>query len=272
MKYSIRFLIVQLLIFIALDSVYAWGKLGHRIVGEIAEKRITKETKLEIQQLVGTLSLADMSNWMDEIKSDDSWNHANPWHYVNIPDNSKYAELEKNPEGDLVQALYFFANLWKDKNESKAKRVVALKSLIHLMGDLHQPLHVGRKEDRGGNKIEVKWFGENKNLHQIWDEELIEFEKLSYTEYTRMLENSIKVGSSWSKGNLMDWINESYDLRKIIYSIDQDKLSYDYHFKHKELLNQQLLKAGIRLAFILNHITLKPKSIGTLPFKMGKTI
>ncbi len=212
---------------------------------------------------------------MDEIKSDDSWKHASPWHYVNIPDNSQYAVMEKSSEGDLVEALYYFTKVLADKKETKERQIIALKCLVHLMGDLHQPLHVGRKEDKGGNKIEVKWFGENKNLHQVWDEEMIDAEKLSYKEYATFLENELKIEASWSKGDLIDWINESYGLRKDIYKLDHEKLGYEYQFKNRELLHRQLFKAGVRLAAILNRVgqnsIVKPKYVQELSFKLGKS-
>ena len=153
--------------FITVQFVFGWGKTGHRIVGEIAENYLTKNSKLQIKKLIGHHNLSRISNWADEIKSDPKWDHAYDWHYCTIPDGEDY-EKGKH-KGQAVEKVFDFTKTLKDKKSTKEDKIIALKFLVHLIGDLHQPLHVGNGKDRGGNDVKVKWFGEATNLHNVWD-------------------------------------------------------------------------------------------------------
>ena len=127
-----------------------------------------------------------------------------------------------------------------------------LKLLIHFAGDIHQPFHVGHREDLGGNKIKVTWFNAQTNLHAVWDDQLINFQQLSYTEYTKAINHTTaKQRLAWQKQPISEWITESYQIAEKLYSeiADSDpKLSYRYNYDHIRLLNEQLVKAGVRLA------------------------
>jgi len=133
-----------------------------------------------------------------------------------------------------------------------------LRLLIHIVGDIHQPLHVGRLEDLGGNRIRVLWFGDSTNLHSVWDEKLIASQNLSYTEYVKAINHSTKSQRmQWQEQTMNEWFFESYQLAGKIYSgITQpyQRLGFRYNFDYVEILNSQLLKAGIRLAGLLNSI------------------
>ena len=121
-----------------------------------------------------------MSNWADEIKSDPNWEIANDWHWCTIPDGKLY-EKDKH-SGKAVEKVNDFISVLKNKKSTKEDRQIALKFLIHLIGDLHQPMHVGNGIDRGGNDIKLKWFNAPTNLHRIWDSDLINLQELSYSE------------------------------------------------------------------------------------------
>lgn len=145
----------------------------------------------------------------------------------------------------------------KNKSLSTDQRSFALKYLIHLLGDLHQPLHVGRDEDQGGNKIKLTWFGKPTNLHIVWDELLIDFQQWSYTDYATVLDIADKTTvAQLQSGNLEDWFYESHVLSDKIYDNTQpdSKLSYRYNYLFVQDLNDQLLKGGLRLARILNEL------------------
>ena len=133
-----------------------------------------------------------------------------------------------------------------------------LKFLIHLIGDLHQPLHVGRLEDRGGNSVKVKWFGASSNLHRVWDEGLIEFQQLSYTEYARAINFSSKEQrENLNTKTLAAWVFASYQVASGIYADitePDQKLNYAYNYKYLAVINNQLLEGGIHLANLLNEI------------------
>jgi hypothetical protein len=131
-----------------------------------------------------------------------------------------------------------------------------LRILIHLAGDMHQPLHC-RGESSGGNDIKITWFNNPSNLHTLWDSELINFQQLSYTEYVKAI-NYPTAGEikSWQSDVTSKWAFESYQLGEGILKEAQTntKLSYRYNFDHIKTVNQQLLKAGVRLAGVLNQI------------------
>ncbi|MEI6093192.1 MAG: S1/P1 nuclease, partial [bacterium] len=170
-----------------------------------------------------------------------------------------YLESKKDPKGDLVRAILFYEDLLRDKKSAKEDKEIALKFLVHMIGDVHQPLHVGTKNDMGANKVWVKWFDESTNLHKLWDEGLIEFQKLSYTEYVSFID---KIGESqqrdWNKTSLLDWVEESRIISDKLHEglrvYKKHRLSYTYNYEYLELLNERLKQAGVRLAFFLNNI------------------
>jgi hypothetical protein len=238
---------------------FSWGLTGHRTIAEIAERHLTKKAKKEITKLIGRESLAWWANWPDFIKSDTTWRHASPWHYVDLPGNMQkddfISALKKLPGENLYTQIQAMVAQLRDKTLPVEKRRIALSFLIHLAGDLHQPLHVGREEDQGGNKITVYWFNEKTNLHSLWDTKLIDFQQYSYTEYAKLLDiakpEQIK---EWQSSSLEDWFYESHVLSDSIYNASpaEAKLGYNYNFQFQDILNQQLLKGGIRLAAMIN--------------------
>jgi len=239
----------------------AWGLLGHRIVGEIADSYLTPQTKKEIKLLLGTESIGMVSNWMDFIKSDSTYKYLGNWHYINMESgfsqNEFQAFLDKDTSTNAYTKILFISKELKKKILSHSTRSMYLKTLIHLVGDIHQPLHVGRPDDHGGNKIKVMWFNENINLHQLWDDRLINFQQLSYTEYARAINHTSKLQrNTWEKETLGQWLWQSYQYAENIYSDinTDDKVGYSYNFKYIAIINQQLLKGGVHLAGLLNDI------------------
>jgi hypothetical protein len=261
MKLFKRLLFIGLFFYLPFTSM-AWGVLGHRIVGEIAESYLTPKAKLTIQQILGNESIAMASNWADFIKSDSSYNYLSPMHYINFPAGTNYAQmkiyLSKDTAADAYTELMFLVKQLKNKNLAKEKQVMYLRFLIHLVGDIHQPMHVSREEDEGGNKIKVMWFREPTNLHALWDDKLIDFQQLSYTEYTNAINfSTTNQRQNWQKEPISQWLYESNQIAEKLYSeIDQNeqKLSYRYNYDHITILNTQLLKGGVRLAGLLNEI------------------
>lgn len=234
-----------------------WGQNGHRVTGKIAEQYLTKRTKRKIDKILKGESLAFVSTFADEIKSDNKYRKYSPWHYVNMGLDETYDEAEKNPKGDLVTAIATCINVLKDKNSTLEAQNFHLKMLVHFIGDLHQPMHIGQREDRGGNDIKVKWFGSETNLHSVWDTKMIESFNMSYVE----LANNAKYLSkaqvkAIEQGSIVDWVEEVHQITKDLYNSvrDGDKLSYRYSYLHFTTVRNQLQKGGIRLAKILNDI------------------
>ena|SRR6218665_875692 len=240
----------------------AWGLLGHRIVGQIADSYLTKKAKKSIQEILGNESVAMCSNWPDFIKSDSSFNYLSKWHYINLVTGLSRQQVDDYLRNDTLINVYTKVN-WliselKKKEQPRETKQFYLRLLIHFVGDMHQPLHVGRPDDQGGNRIRVLWFKESKNLHQVWDEALVDFQQLSYTEYATAINHTTADERKVLQQQLIsDWVYESYRCAEQIYADvkgPEDKLGYQYNFKYKAMLESQLLKGGVRLAGMLNDI------------------
>jgi len=239
------------------DEIVFWGATGHRTTGKIAEKHLSNKAKRKIDKLLKGESLAFVSTFGDEIKSDKKYNKFYSWHYVNMDLDEKYADSEKNPAGDMVTGIYKCIEVLKDENSTEEDKVFYLKILVHLVGDLHQPLHVGQREDKGGNTIQVQWFGNGTNLHSVWDSKIIEEYNMSYIELAEnakdLSKNEIK---AIEKGTVVDWVDEVHEVTKEVYKSAKigENLKYRYSYDHLETVRTQLQKGGIRLAKILNDI------------------
>ncbi|EQC46911.1 S1/P1 nuclease [Bacteriovorax sp. Seq25_V] len=236
-------------------NAFSWATNGHRIVGEVASHYVNKETKTQVSKILKGYSLADVANWADFIKSDPTWRKANPWHYVTIKDGQTYATSEKVKEGDVVWAINNFCGVLGNKKAKGQDREEALKFLVHFVGDIHQPLHVGTGKDRGGNDVELKWFKEDVNLHQVWDDHLIKMQDYSYTEYTKFLNHPVKSEiAKWKKSTIEDWIQDAVAQREAVYDIVKNSKDYakygEYKYNYNNIgnLNANLFKAGVRLA------------------------
>ncbi|MES2647391.1 MAG: S1/P1 nuclease [Bacteroidota bacterium] len=261
MKAVLKFLIVTGFI-LQVQQSKAWGVTGHRVVGEIAQRHLTKSAKKAIREIIGQESLALWSNWPDFIKSDTThtWDKADVWHYVDLPGHisrdSFIAGLKALPGKNLYTQIPEMLAQVKDTNLSLETRRNALAFLVHLIGDLHQPLHVGRDEDQGGNKIALFWFDAKTNLHSLWDTKLVDFQQYSFTEYaTAINTKSVTQVNAWQQSSLEDWFYESHVLSDKVYDLSpvDSKQSYKYNYVFKDDLDAQLLKGGVRLAKMLNE-------------------
>ncbi|WP_149277589.1 S1/P1 nuclease [Pareuzebyella sediminis] len=234
-----------------------WSKTGHRVIGEIAEEYLTKRAKRAIDKLLNGQSLASVANFADEIKADSTYRKFSAWHYVNFPAESKYTEVEPSAYGDLITGIQKCIAIIKNRASSDQEKTFYLKMLIHLVGDLHQPMHVGRLEDKGGNDIQVQWFNRGSNLHKIWDANMIDDYGMSYTELAASLP---KLSNSQleiiEKGDILDWVEESQDIANKLYDSVEvgEKLYYRYSYVWWDTVELQLQKGGIRLAKVLNDL------------------
>ena len=240
----------------------AWGLLGHRIVGEIASSYLTPKARIAIRQILGTESIAMASNWADFIKSDTSYRYINQWHYIDFDSALSYVQMQRYLKNDTIADAYtklnFLIKQLKNKSLPQSEKLMYLRLLIHIAGDVHQPFHVARKGDTGGNEIKVSWFGQSSNIHRVWDEQLIDGQKLSYTEYTAAINHAnAKQRATWQKQPLSKWLYDSYTISEQLHKelpVPDHKLGYEYNFKHISTVNEQLLKGGVHLAALLNQI------------------
>lgn len=254
-------LIIIFVCLIASNQLWAFGASGHRVVAEIAENHLSKKAKREIMKITNGHSLASMAIWADLIKSNSDWDYAKPWHYLSIDDNESFEGYKHDTKGDVIVALEKFEKELKEQSGSKEEIWQALAFYIHFTGDIHQPLHVGRRDDRGGNSIAVKWFDKESNLHSVWDSGIIDNSELSYSEYVTFLDHASKDQiKNWQKSTYWDWAKDSKSIRDQVYdygkqsSLNYPSLSYQYIYETKPLLEEQMLKAGVRLAGKLNDI------------------
>lgn len=251
---------------LALSSlpIFALGETGHRVTGAIAEIYLTQQTKAALANILGTESLAEISTYADEMRSNPEhfWQKvASPYHYVTVPKGKIYKALDAPKQGDAFYALDIYAKMVKDLTSSKADKILAIKMIVHLIGDLHQPLHVGNGLDRGGNSVKVQYFYQTTNLHSVWDSKMIDGTNLSFTELTLWLNNKITPEQlkAWSNIDPLIWIKESAQMRETIYPTNLDNPSLGYNYKYEQLpkLKLQLQKAGVRIAAYLNDLLKK---------------
>lgn len=246
------------------SAAWGWGSNGHRVVGAIAERHLTGPTLREIAAILDGESLAEASTWPDDIKSDPAWDDARIWHYISIDDGETLANTGRDPDGDVLEAMQRFEAVLRDPQAPKQAKAEALRFYVHFVGDVHQPLHVGRRDDAGGNTIKVLWFGDERRLHSVWDEGLIESENLSFTEFARFIADPTPAEvAALQAAPYEEWIRESFCIRPEVYDFGAPtptapaglpSLGYAYAYRHKSLVERRLLAAGVRLAGRLEAI------------------
>jgi hypothetical protein len=237
-----KFVLFLISLLHAYDS-FGWGKTGHRVVAEIAEFHLKPAKKKVAHALLNGETLAQVSDWMDFERSNPQFKKYEDWHYQNFED--------KKTNGKLIFAIN--ECIKKISQGSREEKALHLKILVHLIGDLHQPMHLGKASDLGGNLLKVEWFGQKTNLHSVWDENFINFQELSFSEYKSFLIARYgEYRSEWEKDNLDVWVQDILLKTALIYDHKDFKLGYEYNYKFKSTLDISLYQAGIRLATLLN--------------------
>jgi hypothetical protein len=262
----LRKCVALLVLLCAPFSLLAWGVLGHRAIARIAENHLSAPAKREVALILGHETLPLVSTWPDEIRSDPKYSNTGPWHYVNVASGLDFAafvaQLSSNAAPgaaptNAYTALQMVRKDLKDPAKNAAEKLFALKFLVHLVGDVHQPLHVGHAEDRGGNSIQVSWRGRDTNLHSLWDGDVVEYPGFTFTEmaaaYDHAEPSQIK---QWQKDDVTTWLFESYQFCTPIYAsaAANPKFTYQFYPSFGPTAEQQMLKAGIRLAGVLNEV------------------
>jgi hypothetical protein len=268
----------------------AWGPTGHRVVAEIAQRHLNSATRERVALLLGDYSLAEVANWADELRSEPRFDKYKRLHFATVPDGiTSYRYSTKETCGDLVAAIgalsaflktgsrddLFAVKALTDKSDGQTEVAcnpqetdpisaeTAIRLLVHFMGDLHQPLHIGGN-DRGGNGVQVSWMRHwETNLHSVWDDEMVDFERLDYVEYSRFLDHVSDADiARWQTGDTIAWADESVAMRSTLYVFPDDLppiigshlVSYGYTTAQRDRMRAQLLKGGLRLAGLLNGI------------------
>jgi hypothetical protein len=284
---------------------WAWGPIGHRVTAEIAQRHLSPKAAAAVARLLNGRTLADVANWADELRDDPRFDKYKALHFATVPDGTAhYADTKKNPCGDLVLAIQVLSDFLRTGAREPLARIKALTQtpdpecnpvvtdpldaasalalLVHFVGDLHQPLHVGGA-DAGGNAVKVQWLGADTNLHAVWDSDLIAIEGLGHADFARFLDHSSDAERDrWKRSTVEECADEAVAMRPALYRFPDLRrpgekrgaangpapaevttlqswgfvfpLGYGYAGAHRDQVRAQLLKSGIRLAHLLNQI------------------
>ena len=247
--------------------LWAWGGLGHYVTAAIALRQLNPSTLMQVRNILGREDFVQASTWADGIKKDNSFKQTYTYHFASIPDRADYLETlaglspVERDKGDVLMAILKAQSVLRDGVATAAQKKYSLKFLIHFLGDLHQPLHTGRPEDRGGNDVPLHWFGHEDNLHHVWDTSIMEtahaedFKGKSPREratwYADFLESRHRPPPC--DPDIEAWLNQALKLRPVAY--DQSGKDSSTHLsKALPIVEEQLALAGHHMACALNSL------------------
>ncbi len=282
MRFPRLFSLLATLLLVA-PAALAWGPEGHAIVADIAQRHLTPEARKAVLALLareGKTRLDQVSSWPDEIRKDHP--QTGPWHYVDTPLRAPdYSRRRDCPDGNCIVArLPHFLRVLADRNASPQVRLEALKWVVHLVGDIHQPLHNADRHDRGGNDVKLVYFGHPTNLHRIWDTGILEqhtglrMNPVNYSfDHAATLKVALRMDSRIMAAQRMQWTPAhplaDIDAEAVQWSDHAHRLAqrvaygdlparrpdgwwFAYQRKAWPVVRDQLDAAGVRLAAVLN--------------------
>ena len=282
MSVRFQFCMALILLVVKVPDSAAWGPQGHRVIGFIADGHLKPEVKELIAEKFNINSLADVATWADRTRK--KRKEESSWHYTNIEEGEWTYNAERDcPDGACVtEKIHEFSGILRSTSLRERKKD-ALKFLVHFVGDVHQPLHLGNLKDRGGGTLRFLYKGKDVSLHYLWDGGLIDWDgeppqvnerrhtpppkarslfppgvaRESLLKYAARLNGRVSEEevSAWSLSTVSDWANESRSLAlKVAYSVDKEGLSKAYIKRGREIINLRLTQAGVRLAHLLNTV------------------
>jgi hypothetical protein len=237
-------------------ALISWGFKGHRAVATIAQKHLTSNTAYVVSAYLKGESMAGVATWADENRNSTTA----PWHFLNLPlglTHEQFVKFVSESDNNVYSAILKTEASLKDKNLTPDQKNEALKYLIHLVGDAHQPMHISRKEDKGGNTIQVRFDNKGTNLHSLWDSKLIDHEGLSEAEIARTYDVATAAQiKQWQSDSPMEWIWESYQVSSELYAQVKpgEEIDEAYYQKYIPVIRKRIDQAGIRLAGELNKL------------------
>ncbi|MEK6627788.1 MAG: S1/P1 nuclease [Bdellovibrionota bacterium] len=269
MKHLLKFLICSLISFTSLFA-FAWGSLAHKASAKIAWNFLNDDTKKQVTEILNGGSISEASVWPDSVRRAPEWKYTTWYHFEKAPDNTTYLENLRQQDdrtrllGGLLEALYIAEDTFKNHASTKVEREHALKFAVHFIGDIHQPLHTGRVEDKGGNKIPIKWLGLDTNLHSVWDSQMI------YLAYKNQL-GVMDADQSQIYADILltkfkdykptpelftrydDWMHESMIPRSDAYAFkDENEEAYTSRFI--DIVDKRVYLAGLRIALMTQRL------------------
>lgn len=252
-------------------KTFAWGTVGHMTAGYIAEAKLTPATRAAVSKILEGKSLAEVSNWADELRSSNTYRQTNWYHFEKVFDGVSYIDnLKAMPEwqqrkGGAIGAILVANEILRQPNSSRSARRDALKFLVHFVADLHQPLHSGRPEDKGGVEMMIEWQGSPMSLHRLWDSGMIRTGHPDYFTGPRSDDRASRFYSAdllkrFARQNIPQtldpeiWLNESLALRNAAYDPTYKSDQRAYQATHLPTIDLRLYAAGTRLADVLNSV------------------
>lgn len=251
-----KYLLFVLALTFSVQQASAWGQLGHFLIGYMAEQQMKKSVRKKVERVLFPMSIGRSGTWMDDIRSDRSYDYANPWHYLTSK-NGEYDPAHQEKGGDAFEAIIRLKAELKSGTLSPKEEAEKLKMLIHMVEDIHQPLHVGTGEDRGGNDVRIEFFNQSTNLHALWDSGMIDRKGMSYTELADELYRRLtpELMQQYRNASMEDWLKEAVALRPLVYKLPENKkISWVYMYESNDALEERLVAASVRLAQILEEI------------------
>lgn len=196
MTFPRRSITAVFICFALAPAAHAWGQLGHSVVADLAQHHLSPAAEAEVERLLApehTKSLADIASWADQVRDDptqgDLGKQTQPLHYINFKSGDcNYTPPRDCKDGKCVVAgIDHYVTILSDKSQPDASRLQALKFVVHFVGDVHQPLHAGSRDDKGGNDYQVQFNGKGTNLHSLWDSGMLYDRHLSDDDYLAQL-------------------------------------------------------------------------------------
>lgn len=240
-------------------TAFGWGQKGHDTTAYIAECHLTPAAKAACDSIFDGKSIVYWANWADNACHTPEYAYTKTWHYRNIDEGHDYDSFPRNEEGDVTTAIRSQYAVLADPDASKEDKQLALKLLVHFVGDIHQPMHMGHLSDRGGNSVKVKYFYRDRNLHGIWDTDVLESgHNWTFSEWQQQIDRATpeEQEAIISVTNPDDWGKETFKLATEIYDTTPEgsQLEYAYVANWTPVIEKQLLKGGLRLAHLLNTL------------------
>ena len=271
--------VICLLCLLPVTAAWAWGALGHALVAELAQRHLNPKARAEVAKLLTgepNPTLAGVASWADDLRNDDPprFKETQRWHYINAKGGGCDFELTRDcPDGNcVVGAINKQLAILGDTSQPLEARRDALKFVVHLVGDEHQPLHAGNRTDSGGNRFQISLrtpiapeaYAQKSyvdgvmgtNLHSIWDYYILASSKLKLMDYAKLLDKQAWDPAAAATGTPLDWAEEScklIDAKDIYPPDDQHKMDHVYLDNMRPLAEQRVHLAAERLATLLNQ-------------------
>jgi S1/P1 Nuclease len=241
---------------------FGWGGEGHSLVARIAWDELTPAVRAKVTEILGPgVTIQSVASWADNVRNQRK--DTGPWHYIDIPIDKPHLDMARDcPNGDCVIAkIEDFRKQLKDPAVTGVQRREALMFLIHFVGDMHQPLHCSDNKDKGGNDTHIVFNNRPSNLHSLWDSGLLGLMGKEDDLLPAYSADAARHAKSWRKGSVSDWAEESHrEAVKITYGKlpkaaagTQPTIGEKYEKKAEPEVKEQIEKAGVRLARVLNE-------------------